>query len=103
MNLALRNKDAALLGLGGERCGDIIYFIEEGFNRLHGDALSTTGGYFDTSVSPIFIAAGKGVKRGFKMTRLMRQVDLAPTIAAILDVRQPADADGAICHQILAD
>lgn len=103
VNLALRNKDAALLGLGGERCGDIIYFIEEGFNRLHGDALSTTGGYFDTSVSPIFIAAGKGVKRGFKMTRLMRQVDLAPTIAAILDVRQPADADGAICHQILAD
>jgi len=103
VNLAIRNKDAALLGLSGERCGDIIYFMEEGFNRLHGDALSTTYGYFDTSVSPIFFAAGKGVKAGFTMTHQIRQVDLAPTIAAILGVRQPKDTDGAVCHQILSE
>ena len=67
VNIALRNKDAVLLGLSGPRCGDIIYFLEEGFNRLHGDALSTTEGYFGTAVSPLFIAAGPGVKSGYKM------------------------------------
>lgn len=101
VNIALRNKDAVLLGLSGPRCGDIIYFLEEGFNRLHGDALSTTEGYFGTSVSPLFIAAGPGVKSGYKMQRQMRQVDLAPTIAAIMGVRLPANADGAVVHQIL--
>jgi len=99
----MRNKDAVLLGLTGERCGDIIYFLEEGFNRLHGDALSTTEGYFGTSVSPLFVAAGAGVKAGYKMDRMIKQVDLAPTIAAIMGVRQPANTDGAVVHQILAD
>ncbi len=103
VNIAMRNKDAILLGMSGPRCGDIIYFLEEGFNRLHGDALPTTEGYFGTSVSPIFIAAGKGVKSGYEMQRMMREVDLAPTVAAIMGVRMPANADGAVVHQILAD
>ena len=103
VNIALRNKDAVLLGMNGPRCGDIIYFLEEGFNRLHGDALSTTEGYFGTSVSPIFVAAGKGVKSGYVMKRQMREVDIAPTVAAIMGVRMPAQADGAAIHQILAD
>lgn len=103
VNIALRNKDAVLLGLSGERCGDIIYFLEEGFNRLHGDALSTTEGYFGTSVSPIFVAAGKGVKSGYVLERQIREVDIAPTVAAIMGVRLPAQADGAVVHQILVD
>ena len=78
--------------MNGPKCGDIIYFLEEGFNRLHGDALSTTEGYFGTSVSPIFVAAGPGVKSGYKMERQIREVDLAPTIAAIMGVRLPAQA-----------
>lgn len=102
VNIALRNKDAVLLGLSGERSGDIIYFLEEGFNRLHGDALSTTEGYFGTSVSPIFVASGKGVKAGYVMQRQIREVDVAPTVAAIMGVRLPEQADGAVIHQILA-
>ena len=91
------------MGMSGPRCGDIIYFLEEGFNRLHGDALSTTEGYFGTSVSPIFVAAGKGVKSGYKLERQIREVDVAPTIAAIMGVRMPANADGAVVHQILPE
>ena len=103
VNIALRNKDAVLLGLSGEKCGDIIYFLEEGFNRLHGDALSTTEGYFGTSVSPLFVVGGPGVKSAYKLERMIHQVDVAPTIAAIMGVRQPANADGAVVHQILAE
>ena len=63
--LCMRNKDAALVGLGGETCGDIIYWINEGFNRGHGDSLPTFTGESGTCVSPIFIAAGSGIKAGF--------------------------------------
>ena len=56
--LALRNKDAILLGLGGPESGDICYWNAEGYNYDHGDSLSTFYGSEDTSASPIFIAAG---------------------------------------------
>lgn len=101
INIALRNKDAALLGMSGPECGDIIYFIEEGFNRLHGDALSTTEGYFDTTVSPIFFSAGAGLKKGCQTERVIREVDVAPTVAAIMGLRMPAQCEGAPVYQIL--
>ena len=47
VSIALRNKDAAIVGLGGPDCGDIIYFNEEGFNFDHGDGLTTSYGEED--------------------------------------------------------
>ena len=97
---ALRNKDAVLLGLGGPECGDIIYWTAEGYNMDHGDSLSTTWGYANTSVSPIFIAAGSGIKANYKTTRIIRQVDVAPTVAALAGVRMPEQCEGAPVYQI---
>ncbi len=99
--LALRNKDALLLGVGGDRAGDIIFFMEEGFNIIHQDSLSTQKGYFDTSVSPIFVATGKGIKSGYRTSRYIRQVDVAPTLAVLGGVRMPAQCEGAPMYQIL--
>ena len=101
--LALRNKDAALLGLSGPECGDIIYFVAEGYNIDHGDCLSTTEGYAGTSVSPLFIAAGAGIKPGFVTTRQIRQVDVAPTAAVLGGVRMPRQCEGAPVYQILTE
>ncbi len=98
--LALRNKDAALLGMSGPECGDIIYFLAEGYNFDHGDSLSTTYGLEGTSVSPIFMAAGKGIKKNFKTTRYIREVDVAPTVALLLGLRMPAQCEGAPAYQI---
>lgn len=101
VSIALRNKDAIVLGMGGGECGDIMFFMEEGFNIIHMDSLSTQKGYFDTSVSPIFVAAGKGIKAGYQTERVIRQVDVAPTMAALLGVRMPAQSEGSVVHQIL--
>ena len=101
VSLVLRNKDAAVLGLNGDATGDLVYFTNEGTNRCHGDSLSTTLGYADTSVSPIFVAAGPGFKENLKTDRVIRQVDVAPTLAYIMGVRQPAQSEGAIVHQII--
>lgn len=101
--LALRNKDAMLLGTGGPKAGDIICWTAEGYNYVHADQLSTTWGEGDTSVSPIFIAAGPGVKENFKTTRIIREVDMAPTAAVLGGVRMPAQCEGAPVYQILQD
>ena len=102
VGICLRNKDGVLLGVNGPECGYIFFSIEEGYNRLHGDSISTSEGYYNTSVSPIFIAAGTGIKENFKTVRTIRQVDVTPTIAALLGVRFPAQCEGAPIYQILS-
>ena len=102
-SVALRNRDAVLLGQGGPEAGDICYWIAEGYNFDHADSLSTTWGEADTSVSPIFIAAGKGIKEGHYTDRIIRQIDFAPTVAVLGGVRMPAQCDGAPVYQIFAD
>lgn len=103
VGICLRNKDGVLLGVNGPECGDIFFSIEEGYNRLHGDSISTSEGYFNTSVSPVFVAAGPGIKENFTTDRTIRQVDVTPTIAALLGTRFPAQCEGAPVYQILSE
>ena len=102
--LALRRKDAVLLGLGCDypQGGDIIYFMAEGYNYDHGDSLSTVKGFAETSVSPIFVAAGQGI-RHLTIDRYIRQVDVAPTVAVLGGVRFPAQCEGAPAYQIFTE
>ena len=101
ISVVLRNKEAALVGMDGPECGELIYWLAEGPNRVHGDSLSTYYGLFDSSVSPIFVAAGKGIKEGFTTERVIRSIDVTPTVAALLGMRMPAQAEGAPVYQIL--
>lgn len=100
-SIALRNRDAVLLGQGGPEAGDLIIWHAEGYNFDHADCISTTYGEGDTSVSPIFIAAGEGLKKGFETDRIIRQIDFAATVAALGGVRMPAQCEGAPVYQIL--
>jgi len=103
VSAALRNKDAVLLGLGGPECGDIVFWCAEQHLWDHGDGLSTVLGMNNTSLSPIFVAAGAGIKAGYKTDRMIREVDVTPTIAAVLGLRMPAQCEGAPVYQILED
>ena len=100
VSVALRNRDAVLLGYGGPECGDICCWLAEGYNNDHADSLSTAYGEGNTSVSPIFIAAGKGIKPGYT-ERIIRQIDFAPTVAVLGGVRMPKHCEGAPAYQIL--
>lgn len=102
VSIAMRNKEAQIVGMGGEECGDILYWLEEAGNRVHGDSLPTFEGHFNTTVAPLFIASGKGIKKGYT-DRVIRQVDVTPTIASLLDVRMPAQCEGAVAYQIIED
>lgn len=100
VQLALRKRDAILLGYGGPTAGDIFFATAEGFNYDHCDSLSTCWGERGTSASPIFVAAGKGIKKGETTERIIRQIDLAPTISALTGVRFPAQCEGSPAFQI---
>ena len=99
----MRNRDAVLLGQGGPEAGDIICWLAEGYNFDHADCISTTLGENDTSVSPIFIAAGQGLKQGFETERIIRQVDFAATVAALAGVRMPNQCEGAPVYPIFEE
>lgn len=101
IGIALRNKDCAVLGLGGKECGDIFFTVDEGLNRLHGDGLPTAEGAYNTSAMPVFIAAGSGIKINHITSRIIRQIDLAPTLSALLNVRVTAECEGGPIYQIL--
>jgi len=101
--LALHNKDAVLLGLGGPMGADIVIFLHEDYVEDHGPGLSTAHGYNDTSLSPIFIAAGAGIKENYRTTRYIREVDVAPTAAILLGVDIPAECEGAPAYQIFTE
>ena len=77
--------------------------MAEGYEHDHDDSLPTSLGECDTSVSPIFFAAGSGLKHDIYTDRMIRQTDVAPTIATMLGVRMPAQCEGAPIYQILAD
>ena len=101
--LALHNKDAVLLGMGGPDAADIIVLIHEDYNFDHGESLSTACGHNDTSVSPIFVAAGPGVKSGYTVKNYIREVDVAPTAAVLLGVNIPKDCEGAPAYEIFTE
>lgn len=99
--IALRNKDAIMLGLGGPDSGDICYWLADGYEYDHSCCMATATGEGDTSVAPIFIGAGPGFKAGFETERILRQIDFAPTVAYLGGVRMPAQCEGAIMYQIM--
>ena len=75
--------------------------MAEGYNIDHGCSLSTTQGCAETSVSPICVLAGKGFKQNYVTERIIRQVDIAPTLAYLGGVRLPRNSEGSILHQLL--
>ena len=101
VSVALRNRDAALFGEGGPESGDIIFYIAEGYTGDHSDGLSTIDGTCDTSVRSVFMAAGPGIKKNYRTDRIVKHVDVTPTVATLLGVRMPAQCEGAPVYQIL--
>lgn len=104
ISLALHQKDANLFGLGGEyTSGDIIFFVHDDYCGDHGESLSTATGHANTSVGPIFVAAGPGIKENYKLQLFPREVDLAPTAAILLGVGIPAQCEGAPIYNMLSE
>ena len=56
-----------------------------------------------SGIKLIFIAAGRGLKKGYTTERIVREIDLAPTMAALGGIRMPAQCEGAPVYQIFEE
>ena len=90
---------------------DLVLIPKSGyaFAAARGGAVSTTvastsgaHGYVNTDpeIDAIFIASGKGIRPGVLVDRV-QNMDVAPTIAALLGLRMPANIQGRVIRGIL--
>ena len=97
---ALRREEAGLVGLGGERTGDVVYGIAGGsvgghIGGVHAvqspTAVSPTG-----DIRPLLIMAGPAFRRGAVVESPAHLYDIAPTLCHALGWPQPERAEGAV-------
>ena len=95
------------------RMGDLILVAKEGYlfdNSAAGDEVvvptynyAATHGYLarDPEMRGIFIASGAGIKSGVKLPHISN-LDIAPTLARLLDLRLPAQ-EGRVLEEIFSE
>lgn len=100
--LALRREDARIIGLYGDRIGDIVYALRPEFGGQHG-AFLPTAAYGIGDLKGLLIISGPGVKRGVTLDRNVQLTDIVPTVCYLMELPVPRDAEGAIIYQALED
>jgi predicted AlkP superfamily phosphohydrolase/phosphomutase len=67
----------------------------------HGEGLPDASLSLGT-IKGIFIMSGPGVKRGFKRPKAIEAIDIAPTVAHLMGLPPPRDAEGSLVQDFLA-
>ncbi len=99
---ALKREDARVLGLYGDRIGDVVFAIRGEYGGQHGPHLTTVK-YGIGSLKGLLIMAGPGVKEGFILKRTVWLTDVVPTLCYLAELPIPRDAEGGIIYQALKD
>ncbi|MFX0017859.1 MAG: alkaline phosphatase family protein [Promethearchaeota archaeon] len=132
INLALKKEDAEDLGQNGDRVGDVIYFLNPSYQlfdyRLEklnpaeqpADLLKKPEAYpvqvncaahayylpnaklGNYTVSAPLILNGPGIESGIKLNKIVNLIDVAPTLAHLLQIPKPAESQGRIIDEILS-
>jgi hypothetical protein len=130
--VALRREDATLLGLGGDRTPDCVFAFTPGYcdryDMFGGGPLDPelfaqgafpetnklwyirgmhhcylpTATYGGFSNCGILIMNGPGIKQGYRRSGTVWTSDVVPTVAQLLAIPLPAQADGKVIADILA-
>ena len=99
ISFCMTREEMAIVGMGGEHVGDIIYQMVPGYNsEVHSNQPSTVS-YEGYSMGNFFAMAGGGIRQNYTLTRSVRIVDIVPTICEYCGVRQPKDVEGGVIYQ----
>ena len=101
-SLVLRREDAALLGLWGDRIGDIVYAVRPEYDMEHGSELPTAR-VGELTIRSLFFMKGPNVKKGVHLQRLVQLTAVAPTIAYLIGFPIPKQAEGPVLWEALED
>jgi len=100
--LVLARNDARMLGLYGDRVGDVVYGVHGWVFGEHGRQLPTAE-YGMGSIKGLLVMAGPGVRRGLRLQRNVWITDIVPTVCHLTGFPVPRDAEGAVIYQALID
>jgi len=100
--LALSKQDARILGLYGDRVGDVVYALYPWFGSQHAQILPTAE-HGVGSLKGLFCLTGPGIRKGHRLERTVWLTDLVPTICYLMDLPLPAHTEGAVIYQALED
>ena len=130
IQLALKKEAASKYGLNGDRIGDVVYFLKPPYGLFDGDLRTLDASYLSKesfespicnrsrkffgahayylpetkfgnySISVPLIIKGPEVKKGITLKNSVELVDLAPTLAHLLEIPKPKNASGTILHEI---
>jgi len=98
-HIVMKKEDAEIFGLWGDRVGDIVYFAKAWYHGGHHGNFNTTRGKYG-SMRAVAIFKGPGVKKGERLKRPIFLVDIAPTIAHVMNIPTPKNAEGRILHEV---
>ena len=118
--LALKKKDAQIIGFWGPTTADVVCYFNNGFALGITEEGKSTGPARDfaehwcklptdrTEVSSnlaMFMMKGPGIKAGYERDPerlgLMRLVDVVPTICHLVDIRPPEQCQGAVLWDMI--
>lgn len=104
--LALRREDARLVGLGGENMADVVFAVAGGIGSpgggVHAGQIPTARSRSGIQCA-LLLACGPGIRKGVRITRTVRQHDIAPTISALMGIPAPRHAEGAPIREMLEE
>ncbi len=132
VQIAARREDLGVSGKSDERIGDVLFFLRPGYTTWDGTLESLrfqqispermTAPFVVPSVEVVghhtpylpnarlglfangafSMLAGSGVRAGYKRPRPIRLIDLAPTIAHLMNLRAPRDSQGTVPSDLLS-
>ncbi|TET08844.1 hypothetical protein E3J84_05815, partial [Candidatus Aerophobetes bacterium] len=101
-SLVLPREDARVIGLYGDRVGDIVYALRAEFGHEHGQQLSTAR-IGKGSNESLLVMKGPNVKRGIKLNEMVGLQDVVPTICDLMNIPFPKGCQGALIYDALED
>lgn len=100
--LALTNEDARIIGLSGERSGDVVYAFKPEFGSQHGNMLPTAKWGEVGSLHALLTFYGPGIKAQ-RLERTCNIVDLVPTLCYGANLPVPKQCEGSVIYQLFED
>jgi len=120
VSLVLRKEDAEMMGLWGEKSGDMSYYLKPGYTDASGNyAVAESDILQKGNISPInpgcahhqylpttrlelfstrgiMLFYGDGIKKGYERNTAVWNVDLTPTLAYYLGIPAPKQSEGKV-------
>ena len=100
ISLAIRKEHAVLLGIYGDRIGDVVYALELEFEHTHGQELPSAK-FGIGSQKSLLVMAGPGLRRNHIVERPTALQDIVPTLCHLTGWPVPRQAEGGIIYQAL--